>query len=333
MTSTDATAAPVASPRATILLLTYNTEALVEAAIAGALAQTVPCRIIVSDDCSPDGTGAAIERALAGYDGPHEVLVFRNSANLGLGAHLSARMADAVGDIVVLMAGDDVSYPDRVARMLEVYDADPAVMVAGGAYDKVDEHGNDLGRGHARVPLGFDIHHFARAGRFTTLLGAAMSFRREVFERFGPLRAVVEDNALTMRGMLLGRGVRIEAPVIRYRVSPQSLSGWVFARSDRSGEAFVRRYRRLVRMYRDVADDLDQCLRHAEGLLPARVAAGRQLASMYRLEAEQREAILDRPRREWLAPLWRGIVRPGLRRKSLERSVKLLLPRAWFGGT
>lgn len=318
-------------PRATILLLTYNTVELVEAAIAGVLAQTVPCRIIVSDDASPDGTGERVERALADYTGPHQVRVFRNPANLGLGAHLSARMADACGDIVVLMAGDDVSYPDRVQRMLDVFDADPAVMVAGGGYDRVDDDGNDLGRSHARVPLRFDIHHFASAGRFTTLLGASMAFRREVFERFGPLRALVEDNALTMRAMLLGTGVRIEAPVIRYRVSAQSLSGWVFAKGDRSSDAFIRRYRRMIRMYRDVADDLDHALTRADGLQIDRVRAGRQLAGMYRLEAEQREVILDRPRREWIAPLWRGIVRPGLRRKSIERAAKLLLPRAWFG--
>lgn len=322
----------MSKPRATVLLLTYNTAALVEAAIAGALAQTVPCRIIVSDDCSPDGTGEVIERALAGYDGPHEVRVYRNPTNLGLGAHLSARMADAVGDIVVLMAGDDVSYPDRVQRMLEVYDADPNVMVVGGDYDKVDEHGNALGRGQPRVPPRFDIHYFADAGRFTTLLGAAMSFRREVFERFGPLRAIVEDNALTMRGMLLGSGARIEAPVIRYRISSESLSGWVFARSDRSSDAFIRRYRRLIKMYRDVADDLDHCLQHVADQPAERVAAGRQLAAMYRLEADQREVILDRPRREWIAPLWQGITRPGLRRKSTERALKLILPRSWFGG-
>ena len=319
------------APRATVLLLAYHTAALVEAAIAGALAQTVPCRIIVSDDCSPDGTGERIERALAGYQGPHEVRVFRNPANLGLGAHLSARMADACGEIVVLMAGDDVSYPDRVQRMLDVFDADPNVMVVGGGYDRVDDDGNDLGLGHARVPPRFDIHHFANAGRFTTLLGASMAFRREVFERFGPLRAVVEDNALTMRAMLLGTGVQVQAPLIRYRISATSLSGWVFARGDRSSDAFIRRYRRMVRMYRDVADDLDHALTRVDGLPADRIRAGRQLAGMYRLEAEQREVILDRPRREWIAPLWRGIVRPGLRRKSIERAAKLLLPRAWFG--
>ena len=56
-----------------------------------------------------------------------------------------------------------------------------------------------------------------------------------------------------------------------------------------------------------------------------------QLVQMYRIEADARAAILDRPRREWLGPIWRGLRQPGLRRKSAERALKLLLPRRWFG--
>lgn len=44
-----------------------------------------------------------------------------------------------------------------------------------------------------------------------------------------------------------------------------------------------------------------------------------------------REAVLDKPRSQWLAPLWRGLRHPGLRRKSAERAFKLLLPRRLFG--
>jgi hypothetical protein len=44
-----------------------------------------------------------------------------------------------------------------------------------------------------------------------------------------------------------------------------------------------------------------------------------------------REAILDRPRAQWLAPLWHGLRHPGLRRKSAERALKVLLPRRGFG--
>ncbi len=321
----------MATPRATVLLLCYNTRPLLRAALEGALAQTVPCRIVVSDDASPDGSGEALQQLLAELDpGPHQLHLHRNPHNLGLGAHLSARMGEVVGDAVVMMAGDDVSLPERVARVLEVFDRDASVMVTGGSYLKVDADGHVVGAGRDRLPARFDAWHFARAGRFTTLLGAAMAFRPEVFHRFGPLHAVVEDNALTMRGMLLGDGVRIDQPLIRYRIATDSLSGWVFARGGGS-DAFVRRYRRLARMYRDVADDLEHALADPRGLRADRVRAGHRLADMYRLEAEQREAMLDAPRSGWIAPIARGLWRPGLRRKSIERAAKLLLPRRWIG--
>ena len=49
------------------------------------------------------------------------------------------------------------------------------------------------------------------------------------------------------------------------------------------------------------------------------------------LSFEQRMAMIDRPRSQWLAPIWRGLNMPGLRRKSAERALKLLLPRGMFG--
>lgn len=325
------------APRATVLLLNYNTGARVGAAIAGALAQTVPCRIVVSDDASPDDSWLRIQQALDTGHGPHQVRAVRNPDNLGLGAHLSARMAEVDTDIVVQMAGDDVSYPHRVERLLAAFDADPRVMVAGSAYDKVDDAGAPLGPDRGRVPEAFDIRHFASAGRFTTLIGASMAWRREIFDRIGPLHAQVEDNALTMRGALLGRGVQLPERLLRYTAGAGNLSSWVFAKGDGSQEAFQRRYRRLLRMYRDVADDLDgaiaRVVEEGAAIDPAVLRAARQVARMYRLEAEQREAILERPRREWIAPLWQGLSRPGLRRKSAERAVKLLLPRKWFGST
>ena len=325
------------APRATVLLLNYNTGGRVGAAIAGALAQTVPCDIVVSDDASPDDSWARIQQTLDADHGPHRVRAVRNPENLGLGAHLSARMAEVDTDVVVQMAGDDVSYPHRVERLLAAFDADPRVMVAGSGYDKVDDDGNDIGPGKARVPDSFDIRHFANAGRFTTLLGASMAWRREVFDRIGPLHASVEDNAMTMRGALLGRGVQLPDRLLRYTVGAGNLSSWVFAKGDGSQEAFQRRYRRLLRMYRDVADDLDGAIARVgeAGIAtdPVVLRAARQVASMYRLEADQREAILERPRIEWIAPLWQGLIRPGLRRKSAERAVKLLLPRKWFGAT
>ena len=83
-------------------------------------------------------------------------------------------------------------------------------------------------------------------------------------------------------------------------------------------------------MYRDIAADQERCVAARPDLPARRRELACELAAMYRLEADMREAILDRPRRDWLAPLGRGLRHPGLRRKSAERALKLLLPRRWF---
>ena len=52
------------NPTATILVIAYKMEAMIGEAIRSALAQTIPCEIIVSDDCSPDDTLAAARKAV-----------------------------------------------------------------------------------------------------------------------------------------------------------------------------------------------------------------------------------------------------------------------------
>jgi hypothetical protein len=84
-------------------------------------------------------------------------------------------------------------------------------------------------------------------------------------------------------------------------------------------------------MYHEVADDQDRCLDARPDLPAERRERGRDLATMYRLEARMREAMLETDRRRWLAPLWAGLRFPGLRRKALERLLKLPLPRHLFG--
>jgi GT2 family glycosyltransferase len=316
---------------ASILLLTYKAAGTVVAALDGALAQTVPCELIVSDDCSPDDTFEVIRRHLEGYAGPHRITLRRGEKNLGVCGHQSEVMALATGDVFVVMAGDDVARPDRVALTLDAFAAHPDVYILGSAVDEIDGEGKRLRRGVQAMPPSFDLAFYARVGKLASVLGAAMSIRREVFERFGPIEALVEDNILSLRAALLGRGLTLPEALVAYRQHASSLSSWVYARSDREADRFRRRYERTVRMYRDTADDLERCIAKVAELSPGRLAQARAIVEMYRIEADAREAILTRPRREWLGPIWRGLRHPGLRRKSAERALKLVLPRRWFG--
>ena len=320
-----------AAPRVTIALIAYKAADTIRAALDGALAQTVPCEILVSDDASPDDTCAVAQAHVAGYSGPHRITVRRNEVNQGVTGHLNTLLAMATGEIVVVMAGDDISKPERVATLLAAFDANPDCFVMGSAVDEIGPLGEPLRQRVQGMPDAFDLHYFVRVGRLATLLGAAMAFRREVFTVFGPLRGRAEDNILTLRGVLLGHGRCLPQALVDYRQLPDSLGNWLFARGEKGPDAMRRRYERTIVMYRAIADDLEHALACLPDLAPERAHEARLITEMYRIEADAREAILDRPRREWIAPIWRGLKHPGMRRKSLERAVKLLLPRRVFG--
>ena len=110
---------PASGWAATVLIVCYRMRDTVLEALHGALAQTVPCEIIVSDDSSGDGTLAAVQTALQGYAGPHRVIVRGTPRNLGLCPHLQELVAIASAPVVFNSAGDDVSMPDRVATAAE----------------------------------------------------------------------------------------------------------------------------------------------------------------------------------------------------------------------
>lgn len=323
-----------ASPTVSILLMAYRSELTIEAAIEGALAQTVPCQIIVSDDASDD---AGYRRALAatqGYCGPHRLTVRRNAVNQGLCSHINTLAAIASGEILVFMAGDDVSYSHRVDRLLAAFAANPTAYAVGSAVDDVDADNREILQAATRaLPGRIDQRRLLRAGRLVTLLGASMAIRRELIDQFPPLMGKVEDNMLTLRATLLGEAFGSTLPLLRYRQHAGNLNAWVYSRDGDRRSAFRHRYERTIAMYREIADDHTRCYASLPQLAPDKKRAAEHLAAMYHIEADSREAILNLPRKAWWGPIWRGLKHPGLRRKSAERALKFFLPRRWFGIT
>lgn len=318
-------------PSATILVIAYRNEGTIADALHSALAQTVPCEIIISDDCGGDRTLDIAREIVATYDGPHRITVRSTPRNLGLCAHLTELASLAVGDVLVCCAGDDISYPQRVERLLRRFAEFPAAQVVGSHVDDVDAVGTLLEARVRGTPPVIDQRWLLRRGRLAAVLGASMAIRRALLTKFPPLEGRVEDNMLTLRAVLAGECHCLPDALLAYRRHANNLGDWVFDRSGTDYTAFERRQRRVLSMYREIAADQLRCVEARPDLPDDRRRLGRELAAMYALEAEMREAVLDRPRREWLSPLWRGLRHPGLRRKSAERALKLLLPRRLFG--
>lgn len=319
------------SPSVTLLVIAYRMRDTIAAAIASALAQTHPCEIIVSDDCSGDGTLEAARTAI--HDDPlaRHVTLRSTARNLGLCAHLNELAALARGGILVFLSGDDVARPDRVEKQVAEFTAHPQAQVVGSAVDDVDATGNLLAARARGLPACIDQHWLLRRGKLVTVLGASMAVRRELLTDLPPLVGSVEDNMLTLRAVLVGECRCLPEALLAYRLHGGNLNDQVFDRSGADYVAFERRHRRVLAMYREIAADQRRCVAARADLPEERKRLGLELARMYELEADMREAILDLPRRQWLGPLWRGVQHPGLRRKSLERALKLLLPRRAFG--
>lgn len=316
---------------ATILVIAYRNEATIAEALRSALAQTVASEIIVSDDCGGDRTVQVARDLLAGYEGPHRVEVRSTSRNLGLCAHLTELGRLATGDVLVFFAGDDVSYPQRVESLLAHFESNPDAQAVGSHVDDVDAAGVLIEARTRGTPPSIDQRWLLRRGKLASVLGASMAVRRTLLTEFPPLEGRVEDNMLTLRAVLAGECHCLREALLAYRRHDSNLGDWVFDRSGRDYSAFERRQRRVLAMYREIAADQYRCVEMRNDLPAERRRLGRALADMYALEADMREAILDRPRRDWIGPLWAGLRHPGLRRKSAERAVKLLLPRKVFG--
>ena len=322
-----------ASPSVTLLVIAYRMRATIGEAVRAALAQTHPCDIVVSDDSSGDGTLEAAREAIADDPRAKRVTLRSTARNLGLCAHMHELAQLARGDILVCGSGDDISYPQRVQELVDAFAANPQAQLVGSTVDDVDADGKLLAANVRGLPQRVDQRWFLHRGKLVTVLGASMALRRELLVALPPLQGTVEDNMLSLRAALVGDCLCLQRPLLAYRLHGGNLNDWMFDRSGDDYAGYERRHRRVIAMYRDIAADQRRCVAARPDLPQERRTLGLELAAMYELEAEMREAVLDRPRSQWIGPLWRGLRHPGLRRKSAERALKLLLPRRWFGRT
>jgi glycosyltransferase involved in cell wall biosynthesis len=214
------TIAPVTGgpPLVTFAIFAFNQEAFIREAVLGAFSQTYsPLEIIISDDCSSDGTFAIITEMAAAYQGPHKVIARRNPVNLGVGEHVNEMARVASGEILVLAAGDDVSLPSRAAAVAETFRRFPTAKATLSAYETMPEGvSSEADRTPARVTQEHMLAGFGGVQK-----GATYAYAKECFTWPRPLPAwvVSEDRVLPFRAAMLGSVHYIPEPLIRYRLT------------------------------------------------------------------------------------------------------------------
>ncbi len=223
-------------PQVTFVIITYNQQAYIGAALEAAFAQTYsPLAIEISDDASTDATFEIAQAMCAAYRGPHRLMCTRNAQNMGLSAHVEFANRRATGEIIVAGAGDDVSVPNRVSRIVEEYlrrdrqshyffslvRSMTATGELGGTYQSP-------GAAAANSKLKTAL------GAFPLAIGASQAYTRKFVNAFPAMNSGLwaEDQVFGLRGILIGPVTFINESLVNYRDTGMSNAprAWSFRR-------------------------------------------------------------------------------------------------------
>jgi hypothetical protein len=112
------------APAVSVLVCAYRHERFVEQALDSVAAQTFQdFELIITDDCSPDGTAERIAGWLARTG--HPARFFRNQRNLGICKVRNRALSMARGAYLCSLAGDDWYERDRLARQCGFFSTVP----------------------------------------------------------------------------------------------------------------------------------------------------------------------------------------------------------------
>lgn len=217
-------------PRVSLCLFSYNQEKYIADAIKGILNQTYEnLEIVISDDASTDNTFAIIQKILAEYKGPHQIILNRNKKNVGLVPHLNKLLFElATSDYFLIAAGDDICLPNRVKTTMELFKKFPKAVGASFAKTEIDAK-NTITNDNSctsKLPEVFNLYNgYYKSVSFMTP-GVALGLKRQAILHFGPLNkdCPTEDSTLRYRCLLQGDFIYSYEKVMLYRWHGENLS-------------------------------------------------------------------------------------------------------------
>ncbi len=219
MTAPDLLQGPRAGhPLAAVVIPTNNRVELLQATVASARAQSLPCEVIVVDDASTDGTG----EWLRAVDGPRFRHI-RLAENEERGSARNAGLALVTSPAVLFLDDDDLLRADALSALYRALLRAPGAVGAIGARVNFDEFGHRRRESHPRVPVACGLQEELLAGwisTWTAVPGQCL-FRTDALREVGGWRTDVigpEDQELLLR--LSDRGTFRIVPrvVLDYRL-------------------------------------------------------------------------------------------------------------------
>lgn len=215
--------------KASFLFITYNQERFVADSIRSAMAQDYPeFELVVCDDASSDKTRAILEKELEQCP-PHIKLIRSYSTkNDGLLLTFNRGVKACTGDVVIGMAGDDISLPNRMSAVCREFAADPDCMLVFSNWKLIDTNGKDLGTPQSLSENKVFSYTTTKNQIYAKapVCGAAASYRKSLWNLFPPMVKGKhgEDNCSWVRALLTGNIHYIAEPLILWRTHDKNQS-------------------------------------------------------------------------------------------------------------
>ena len=205
-----------------VIFCCYNQEAYIDDAVKGVLSQSYPvAEYIFSDDYSTDGSYEKLKQAVSSYAGEKPVVVRRNEENIGLIAHVNLLISLAGGELVVIAAGDDVSFPNRVSSLVGSYVLNNKPMLLHSKAKNIDADGLVTGTESPPMDVRKKLSIEKAAFSGSLYLGASGAWSRELISKYGDIKyhRAYEDLVLGFRATLEDSIVYVDEALLYYRVS------------------------------------------------------------------------------------------------------------------
>jgi len=111
-----------------IIIPLFNGAKLITSTLDTVITQTYKnYEVILVNDGSPDNVAAVVRKYIS--DHPQIEFVYIEQKNKGLGGARNTAMKKATGDIIAILDQDDVWYPEKLAKVADIYKNDPDVSV------------------------------------------------------------------------------------------------------------------------------------------------------------------------------------------------------------
>ncbi|MGB3266081.1 MAG: glycosyltransferase [Microcoleus sp.] len=186
-------------PRVSVIIPAYNCERYIARAVESAINQTYKdWEIIVVDDGSTDSTSQVL-------DVYRDIIQYVYQENQGAAIARNRACEIAKGEFLAFLDADDFFLPEKLAKQIACFEADPSLGMVQNGWLMVDETGKDI---YASVPWeespNLDLEAFVL---FKSVRPSAMMLRREWWERLGgfdPRFPPTEDLDFALRLTLKG---------------------------------------------------------------------------------------------------------------------------------